>query len=223
MNDRSRKSLLKYCKQIRRYLKIKKTAHAINCKTLYEVKEEQLRQQDLLHSLHKLIAESNQDIIPIDRIIKSSKLKFGVQYILESIERNFGQKYVITQTCIISRSKADAFRSLLSNLPLCENAHKILLDNGIPRRCLSYNRSLDNIVEKLGFYTRRVLISSDYLHYIDVVFQNVPKELRSPPPLLVFKYTDLVDCNLLAMIAMINIAQLIQSICMINRVLILFH
>jgi hypothetical protein len=171
---------LKYCKQIRRYLKVKETAHAINSKTLYEANEEQLRQQDLLQSILKLVEASKQDIIPIDRTIRKSKLKFGVQDILESIERKLGQKYVITQTCIISRSKADALRSLLSNLPLCENAHKVLLDNGIPSRCLSYNESLDNIVEKLGFYTRRVLISSDYLHYIDVVFQKVPKELRSP-------------------------------------------
>lgn len=179
---RSRKSLLKYYKQIRRYLNVKETAHAINRKTLYEVKEEQLRQQDLLQTILKLAEASKLDIIPIDLIIKKSKLKSGVQDILESIERNAGQKYMITQTCIISRSKADALRSLLSNLPICENAHKILLDNGIPRRCLSYNGSLDNIVEKLGFYTRRVLISSDYLHYIDVVFQKVPKELKSPPP-----------------------------------------
>ena len=88
---------------------------------------------------------------------------------------------MITQTCIISKSKAETLKLLLCNLLLCENASKILQDNGIPRRCLSYNRSLDNIVEKLGFYTRRVLISSDYLHYIDVVCEKVPKEIRSPP------------------------------------------
>ena len=76
--DKSRKSLLKYCKQIRRYLKVKETAHAINCKTLYEVKEEQLRQQDLLQSILKLVEDGKQDIIPIDRIIKKSKLNLGL-------------------------------------------------------------------------------------------------------------------------------------------------
>ena len=103
-----------------------------------------------------------------------------MSYVLDSVERSFGQRYVITSTCIISKSKADTIKSSLRNLPLYENASKILQDNGIPRRCLSYHESLDNIVEKLGFYAYRILISSDYLHYIDVVREKIPKELRSP-------------------------------------------
>jgi hypothetical protein len=178
--DKDKKFLLKYCRQIR-YL-IKETPDVINSKTIQNLKRERQRELDFSQELRILLENNDRDVIPIDRMIAESKLNFeSVSYILDSIECGFGQRYVVTQTCIISRSKAETLKLSLRCLPLCENASKILEDNGIPRRCLRYIGALDNIVEKLGFYTYRILISSDYLHYIDVVREKIPKELKSPP------------------------------------------
>jgi hypothetical protein len=177
---KGKKLLLKYCRQIR-YL-IKETPNVINSRTIQYLKREQQREHDFSQKLYALIKNSDRDIIPIDRLIAKSKLNFGsISYMLDSIESGFGRNFVATETCIISKSKAQILKLALRNLPLCEIASKILQDNGIPRRCLRYNGSLDNIVEKLGFYSSRILISPDYLHYIDVVREKIPKEIKSPP------------------------------------------
>jgi hypothetical protein len=100
--------------------------------------------------------ENNKDkegIIPIYEQIKKARLPWPrTSKILTSINDKYRNRFIITDTCLIARSKAKMLKSLLRSEPTCEQAFTSLIDSGVPKICIDFNWT--NFLPKMGFCTR---------------------------------------------------------------------
>ena len=97
--------------------------------------------------------ENNKDkeeIIPIYEQIKKARLPWNrISEILELIEEKYRNRFIITDTCLIAKSKAKMLKSLLRSEPTCERAYTSLIDSGVPKVCIDFNWT--NFLPKMGF------------------------------------------------------------------------
>ncbi|GEM_PF-4760932 len=100
--------------------------------------------------------ENNKDkegIIPIYEQIKKSRLPWNrISEILELIEEKYRNGFIVTDTCLIAKSKAKMLKSLLNEEPLRDEACLSLIKSGVPKSCIVLD--LENFLNKLGFRTR---------------------------------------------------------------------
>jgi hypothetical protein len=117
-----------------------------NWKNLYE-KESNLRE-----TLFKLIDEGikrNDEVIPIHKPLQSTKILWDSELnVLRSIAKRYGNRFLITGTCIIRKFKARKLRALLRKKLTPQQANSLLIEKGgIHEECLNYE-----FLTKLGFY-----------------------------------------------------------------------
>jgi hypothetical protein len=107
---------------------------------------------DLLREFEEAITSGKITMISIDEL--AYKYSIQNEYALELIKSEFGdqynEKYITAGRYMISNSKADELRSLLTDITKFTDASSILAKNGIPESC-HYD-----LITKLGFSIKRV-------------------------------------------------------------------
>lgn len=95
----------------------------------------------------------HKEIIPIYRNVKQARLPWiRISEILKSIESKYKNRFIVTETCLIAKSKAKVLKKMLEEEPLCEKGCSSLIKSGVPQTCIA--RNLGDFLDKLGFGTR---------------------------------------------------------------------
>jgi hypothetical protein len=140
---------------------------AENWKSIYD-KENKLH-QTLLRRIEKGI-NRNEEVITIHEQIKQVAVLWDSErHILELIENKFGERYIVTPTCIIRKSKARKLRALLRGKPTPQKARSLLIEKGsVPEECIN-----DEFLTRLGFCINVTL--PDYNNYfVTEIKRNKP-------------------------------------------------
>jgi hypothetical protein len=127
-----------------------------NWKNIYE-KESNLRE-----TLFKLIDEGinrNDEVIPIHEPLQRIKILWDSELnVLRSIANRYGNRFLITGTCLVRKFKARKLKALLRKKPTPQQANSLLIEKGgIHEECLNYE-----FLTKLGFYID--ITRPDYTH-----------------------------------------------------------
>jgi hypothetical protein len=97
----------------------------------------------------------NEEIITIYEHLNKVRLPWShVSEALKSIEKGYGNKYILINTCLVTKSKAKKLRSLLKEDPPHDEACQSLIRNGVPKPCIAVNLDLEDFLQKLGFCTK---------------------------------------------------------------------
>jgi hypothetical protein len=116
-----------------------------NWKSIYD-KENNLR-QILLRHIEKGLNRKEEIIIIHEQIKQAKVLWDSERHILELIENKFGERYIVTPTSLIKKSKARKLRTLLRGKPTPQKARSLLIEKGsIPEGCINYE-----FLTRLGF------------------------------------------------------------------------
>lgn len=116
------------------------------------------RRNSLMEKLHRIIKNNNEnnnnEVIPIyDSIIESRLSWFDFSDILKSIEKIHGNRFIITDKCIIPKQKAKKLKSLLKGRPTYNDACLSLIENGVSQMCFGVQDAYIGFFHKLGFTT----------------------------------------------------------------------
>lgn len=118
-----------------------------NLKILSDIEDRKSLLMQRLEAVINAKAMNNNEVVPIYEIIKESRLsRFDICEILKSIAKTYAKRYIVTDRCLATRSKAKGLRHLLRNEPTYDDACISLTNNGLPMQCIS-----EDLFEKLGF------------------------------------------------------------------------
>jgi Txe/YoeB family toxin of Txe-Axe toxin-antitoxin module len=144
-----------YLSEIGVYVAHTNKRELINRKNIEMFENIKQRHNKLTRNLYEIMENTKKDdskqIIPIYKSITKSRLPWSyVSNVLTSIENDYGTKFIVTDRCFISRSKARELKlkSLLHGHPSFEKACLSLISKGIPKECIS-----EKLFYKLGFST----------------------------------------------------------------------
>ena len=79
------------------------------------------------------------------------------------------KRYTVTDRCLIPKSKTKELKSLLKNEPTYDDACLSLMNNGVPRQCIS-----EDLFDKLGFQS--TLRKSNSKNTISVIIRKEPAQ-----------------------------------------------
>ena len=101
---------------------------------------------------------TNNEVIPIHELITESRLSwFDISEVLKLIATRHEKRYIVTDRCLIPKSKTKELKSLLKNEPTYDDACLSLVNNGVPRQCIS-----EDLFHKLGFQsnTKKIILKN---------------------------------------------------------------
>lgn len=153
------------------HLEQKASIREQNQKILFGVED---RKCLLIESLETVIKNSedvtNNEVIPIHELIIESRLSwFDISEVLKSIAKTHAKRYIVTDMCLMPRSKAKELKPLLRNGPTFDDACLSLMNNGVPKKCIS-----EELFEKLGFQS--TLRKSNFKNTISVIRRKEPAQ-----------------------------------------------
>jgi hypothetical protein len=149
-NNLNNKSFQAFRSEITAYLGHLEQRASIQEKNLEILSDIEGRRSLLMERLAAIIKScencTNNEVIPIYKMISESRLSWSsTSKVLTSVTERFGKRYIVTDRCLISRSKANELKPLLKNEPTYDDACLSLVNNGVPRQCIS-----EDLFHKLG-------------------------------------------------------------------------
>lgn len=133
LDSNEREMLLSYLSEIGQYVQYIKEEKKVRRENIQRSALLQHR-YDKLHKEIRAVIDNNQDkeIIPIYKQIKEARIPLSyISEILKSIRNKYGNKFVITDSCSIAKSKAKELTALLAGNPTLDNACASLTKHGL--------------------------------------------------------------------------------------------
>ena len=130
------------------HLEQRASIHEKNLKILSDIEDRRGLFMERLETTIKNSEETtNDEVIPIHGLITESRLSwFDVSDVLKLIAKKHEKRYTVTDRCLMPKSKTKELKSLLKNEPKYDDSCLSLVNNGVPRQCIS-----EDLLDKLGF------------------------------------------------------------------------
>jgi hypothetical protein len=187
IDNEDKTGIANYLLEIGEYIGHREEKYSIeqeNAKIYHMIEQ---RCHELYKEMYTTIENSkDKEIIPIYEHIKKARIPWPrISKILTSINDKYRNRFIITDTCLIARSKAKMLKSLLNKEPLRDEACLSLIKSGVPKSCIVLD--LENFLNKLGFGTRsedsKVELEPNLKHNIFRVVK-LKKQFRLKQPLI---------------------------------------
>lgn len=143
--------LTNYLSEIGQYIQHEKVKKSVERENFRKYVILQRRYDKLYAAIYAAIERNkeNREIVPIYKQIKKAGIPWShISDILRSIKDKYGNKFVVTDTCLIPKSITGELRALLRGSPTVDNGRASLIKYGVPEDCIT-----PDFLSTLGFCT----------------------------------------------------------------------